>query len=302
MGMSMLRRFIAIAPLFRSALLISSPALYAQLSTRATITGTVTDATGGGGPDATVTITDVSTRVAIQTQSNGAGAYIAPGLNVATYTVTFAKAGFKNYTITGIELHPASTATVNGTLAVGATTQTVTVAAVSTEVETTTAEVSADIDSDEISTLPMNGRNYQGLAVMMPGVTNLQQGSTMTTGGRSTSSQLSINGLDVARSFYVLDGVWNENTGNMTQTSVVPNPDSLEEGRVLQNNFSAQYSLMGSSVILAQTKSGTRDLHGTAWEFLRNDDLNSKPYFSATIPAYKQNRSEERRVGKECRS
>jgi len=287
--MSMLRRFIAIAPLFFLALLISSPALHAQLSTRATITGTVADATGGIVPGATVTITDVSTKVAIQTQSNGDGVYIAPGLNVANYMVTFAKAGFKSYTVTGIELHPASTATVNGTLTVGATTQTVTVAAVSTEVETTTAEVSADIDSDEISTLPMNGRNYQGLAVMMPGVTNLQQGSAMTTGGRSTSSQLSINGLDVARSFYVLDGVWNENTGNMTQTSVVPNPDSLEEVRVLQNNFSAQYSLMGSSVILAQTKSGTRDLHGTAWEFLRNDDLNSKPYFSTTIPAYKQN-------------
>ena len=178
---------------------------------------------------------------------------------------------------------------MNGVLAVGAITQNVTVEAVSTEVQTTTPEISADVSSEEVSTLPMNGRNYQALAVMMPGVTNLQQGSAMTTGGRSTNSQLSINGLDVSRSFYVLDGVWNENTGNMSQTSVVPNPDSIEEVRVLQNNFSAQYSLMGSSVILAQTKSGTANWHGTAWEFLRNNDLNSKPYFSTSIPSYHQN-------------
>ena len=89
----------------------------------------------------------------------------------------------------------------------------------------------------------------------------------------------------------MVDGVWNENTGNMTQTSVVPNPDSLEEVRVLQNNFSAQYSLMGSSVILAQTKSGTANWHGTAWNFFRNDYLNTRNYFtSSTKPLpYKQN-------------
>jgi hypothetical protein len=287
--MSMLRRITAMAPVFFLALLIFGPALHAQLSTRATITGTVTDATGAVVPGATVTITNDSTKVAIKTQSNSDGVYIAPGLDVATYSVSFAKAGFKSYTVTGVPLHPTVTATVNGALAIGATTQTVTVQATSTQVETTTPETSADIDSDEVSTLPMNGRNYQGLAVMMPGVTNLQQGSAMTTGGRSTNSQLSINGLDVARSFYVLDGVWNENTGNMQQTSVVPNPDSLEEVRVLQNNFSAQYSLMGSSVVLAQTKSGTANFHATAWEFWRNNDLNSKRYFASVIAPYKQN-------------
>jgi len=135
----------------------------------------------------------------------------------------------------------------------------------------------------------MNGRNYMGLAMLMPGVQNTSSGSALTTGGRSTQSSLSINGMAVARALYVLDGIWNENTGNMTQTSVVPNPDSLEEVRVLQNNFSAQYSLMGSAVILAQTKSGTAKFHGTAWEFFRNDDLNTHNYFSPTILPYKQN-------------
>ncbi len=286
--MSLLRRFLPTLPFFLLAL-PATRALCGQLSTRATITGTVTDPTGAVVPGALVTITDDSTKVSLTTQTNSSGGYIAPDLKVSTYSVTMSKAGFKSYTVTGIELHPTETSTVNGALAVGITSETVTVEANSTDIELSTPETSGYISADQVSTLPMNGRNYQSLAGLLPGVTNLQQGSAMTTGGRSTSSQLSVNGMAVARSFYAVDGVWNENTGNMTQESVIPNPDSLEEVRVLQNNFSAQYSLMGSSVILMQTKSGTSKFHGGAWEFVRNDDLNSKPYFATSIPPYKQN-------------
>jgi hypothetical protein len=283
------RRFLSTVGLFLLAVSCASLMLHAQLSTRATINGTVTDSTGAVVADATVTITDDATKVATVSRTNSGGSYVVPNLNPASYSVTIAKAGFKTYTVTGIELHPTETSTVNGALAVGAATESVTVAASSTDVETSSPELSSYISADQVSALPMNGRNYQSLAGLLPGVTNLQQGSAMTTGGRSTSSQLSINGMAVARSFYAVDGVWNENTGNMTQESVIPNPDSLAEVRVLQNNFSAQYSLMGSSVILMQTKSGTRSLHGAAWEFLRNDDLNTKPFYSTTIAPYKQN-------------
>lgn len=284
-----LRRFISIMAFLAFGAFFAGTALQAQLSTRATITGTVTDSSGAVVPDATVTFVDNATKVAIETHSNSDGTYISPGLTVSTYSVTVSKAGFKNYTVTGIELHPAVTVQINATLAIGTTSDTVTVQANSTDVELSTPENAAYISGNQVSSLPMNGRNYQAVAGLLPGVINLQQGSAMTTGGRSTSSQLSINGMAVARSFYAVDGVWNENTGNMTQESVIPNPDSLEEVRVLQDNFSAQYSLMGSSVVLMQTKSGTANLHGTLWEFLRNDDLNTKPYFSTTIPPYKQN-------------
>ncbi len=288
----MLRRFGWMAWLFVLALFCTSFALHAQLSTRATIAGMVTDPTGAVVQGATVTITDEATKVAITTKSNSDGSYITPGLTVSTYSVTIAKAGFKAYMVTGIELHPTETVQVNGVLAVGAATETVTVAATSTYVELSTSENSAYISGEDVSTLPMNGRNYQAVAALLPGVINQSQGSALTTGGRSTSSSLSINGMATARSFYALDGVWNENTGNMTQESVVPNPDSLEEVRVLQDNFSAQYSLLGSSVVLMQTKSGTANLHGTAWEYVRNNIFNSKNYFTTTpplIPPYKQN-------------
>jgi len=264
----------------------------AQLSTTATITGTVTDSSGAVVSGAAVTITNDATKVSTKTESNGNGVFVAPGLNVATYSITIAKAGFKNYTVTGIELHPTETVQVNGLLTVGAATETVTVGATSTDVELSSPELSTYISSEQVSSLPMNGRNYQAVAALLPGVINTSQGSALTTGGRSTNSSLSINGMATARSFYAVDGIWNENTGNMTQESVIPNPDSLEEVRVLQNNFSAQYSLLGSSVVLMQTKSGTSNLHGTVWEFVRNDDLNTKNYFSTTAPLispYKQN-------------
>jgi hypothetical protein len=290
--MSTLRRFISTATLSILALLVASPTLHAQLSTRATITGTVTDSTGAVVQGAKVTITDNLTKVATVTQTNSAGSYLTPGLTVSTYSVTISKAGFKSYTVTGVELHPTETVEVNGTLAVGAASDTVTVQATSTDVELSTPENASYLSGEQVSSLPMNGRNFEALAGSDPGVVNTSQGSALGTGGRNTSSVLVINGMTVSRTFYALDGVWNENTGNMTANSITPNPDSLEEVRVLQNNFSAQYSLLGSSVILEQTKSGTRDLHGTVWEYVRNDDLNAKNYFTTTpplIPPYKQN-------------
>ena len=210
---------------------------------------------------------------------------------MSTYTVSISKTGFKTYTVNGIELHPTEVVQVNGTLPVGAASDTVTVQGTSTDVELSSSENSSYISGDAVSSLPMNGRNYSTLAGLQPGVNNTSQGSALTTGGRSTNNSLSVNGMATSRSFYAVDGIWNENTGNMTQQSVIPNPDSIEEVRVLQDNFSAQYSLMGSSVILVQTKSGTSSLHGTAWEFLRNDLFNSKPYFQASpvIAPYKQN-------------
>jgi hypothetical protein len=279
------------AGLFVLALVCSS-FVQAQLSTRGTITGTVTDPTGAVVQGAAVKITDEATKVQTVTQSNGSGSYVSPGLTVGMYSVAVTKAGFKSYEVTGVELHPTETVQVNATLTVGAMTEHVEVGATSTYVELSTPENSAYISGEDVSSLPMNGRNYSAVAAALPGVINTSQGSALTTGGRSTTSSLSINGMANSRSFYAVDGIWNENTGNMTQQSVIPNPDSIEEVRVLQDNFSAQYSLMGSSVIMVQTKSGTGSLHGTLWEFVRNDDLNAKNYFTSTpplIPPYKQN-------------
>jgi hypothetical protein len=175
--MFMLRRFVSTAPLFVLALLFANPALIAQLSTQATINGTVTDPGGAVVPGASVTITNNATKVATVTQTNSSGSYLIPNLNVGTYSVSISKAGFKAYTVTDIELHPTETSTVNGTLAVGSATETVTVEATSAFVELSTPENSAYISGADVSSLPMNGRNYSALAGLLPGVINTSQGA-----------------------------------------------------------------------------------------------------------------------------
>ena len=279
------QRFLAVLLVFICLYCLQSAA---QLSTTATIVGTVTDASGAFVPDATVTIKNLGTGITTNSVANSDGSFVVPGLNVGTYSVTMAKDGFAAYTVSGVELHPSVTASVNGTLQVGGAATSVSVDAAAVQIETATVENSNSVDAAATSTLPLNGRNYQGLASLMPGVQNTSVGSALGTGGRATNNAISVNGLAQNKTFYALDGIWNENTGNMNQTSVIPNPDSLEEVRVLQNNYSARYSLMGSSVVLLQTKSGTRSFHGAAWEFVRNEALNTKPYFSTGVLPYKQ--------------
>ncbi len=262
---------------------------WAQLNTSATITGTVTDASGAVIPDATVVVLDEDTKTSTTTQTNSSGTFVMPNLAVGTYTVAISRSGFQTFKESGIILHPATVATVNATMQLGAVGTEVSVQASAAQVQTSTSEISHAVSQTQVSTLPLNGRNYQALAVVMPGVVNTSSGSALGTGGRATNNVLSINGLSQNTTFYALDGIWNENTGNMAQTTVVPNPDTIEEVRVLQNNYSPKYSLMGASVVLLQTRSGTTDFHGTAFEYFRNDDLNARNFFSAGVPTLKQN-------------
>jgi hypothetical protein len=143
----------------------------------------------------------------------------------------------------------------------------------------------------QVETLPLNGRNYQSLSALMPGVLNTSQGVAQGQGGFATSNSMSINGMGGSGTLYELDGVWNMNTGNMTQTTILPNPnpDSIQEVRTLQNNISPKYTLLGASVVLVQTRSGSRDFHGALWEYFRNNDLNTRNFFSPNILAYHQN-------------
>ena len=144
-------------------------------------------------------------------------------------------------------------------------------------------------DRNTSSTLPLNGRNYQALSFLMPGVTNLSPDTALNQGGFLTSNTISVNGMGVSGTQYYLDGIWNMNTGSMNQTTITPNPDTIEEVKVLQNNFGSQYGLNGPNVLLLQTKSGTNTFHGVAYEYLRNDAFDARNYFSPTKTSLKQN-------------
>ncbi|HXJ38223.1 MAG TPA: carboxypeptidase-like regulatory domain-containing protein [Bryobacteraceae bacterium] len=270
-------------------LLLLAPNVAAQLSVTTQVNGTVSDNSGAVISGANITAANDATQVATTSQSNADGSYVLSGLPPGTYTVTVASDGFQSFKSTGLVLHTATVATLNVTLQLGSVGTEVSVTANTAEVQTTTSEVSNLVSETQIGTLPLNGRNFQALAALMPGVVNQSAGSAVGTGGYTTSNVMSVNGLSTNTTFYALDGIWNENTGNMNQLSVTPNPDSLQEVRVLQNNYSPKYSLMGASVVLMQTKSGTAAFHGSAFEYFRNDALNARNFFSPTVPTLKQN-------------
>jgi hypothetical protein len=124
----------------------------------------------------------------------------------------------------------------------------------------------------------------------MPGVINTGAGSALGTGGLNTKDVVSINGTGPGAGVgYFLDGIWDDNTSSGNQLTITPNPDMIEMTRVLQDNYDVKYSLVGGSAVEIETKSGTSSLHGAAFEYLRNTDLNARNAFAATVPQYNQN-------------
>jgi len=284
-----LTRIFAISLCGILAVIFSGSPCRAQATTAGTITGTVTDTSGAIVPGATIKVLNQNTGVTTTTQSNTDGSFVVSGLSVGTYTVTATKQGFKTYSETGIHLHPGTVTTVSPRLQVGSIVSTVTVKATATQIQTSTPEVSNEVSGVQAYTLPLNGRNFQSLAALMPGVTNATPDTALNQGGFLTNNVMSVNGMGVDGSIYYLDGVTNMNTGSQTYEGIVPNPDTLDEVRVLQNNYSAEYSLKGASVVLLQTKSGTDQFHGTAFEYLRNDALDARNFFAPTVPPLHQN-------------
>ena len=201
------------------------------------------------------------------------------GLQSGNYEVTVSSPGFAVFKATQIYLETAGTYTVKAVLKAGDVTSTVTVNESQAEVQTSTDEISSTVSGEEAQELPLNGRNYQALGSLMPGVINTSPDTALGTGGFNTTNVLNVNGGGAAGSLYTVDGIWNENTGSMTQTTITPNPESIAETKVFQNNYSAEYTLMGASVVMVQTKSGTDVFHGGVWEYLRNTFLDTRNYF-----------------------
>ena len=261
---------------------------YAQSAT-ATINGVVRDSGGASVPEAQITITNQDTGIKSETKTTSDGDFSMPGLPSGNYQVSVAKEGFQTYTEKNIFVGPTVVRSVNATLNVGQLSTSVMVDAQANQVQTTTSQVSNYVGQQQVEELPLNGRNYQSLSALMPGVVNLAAGQTLGQGGFNTGNTMSINGMGVSGTLYELDGVWNMNTGNMTQTTILPNPDSIQEVRTLQNNIGPKYTLLGASIVLVATRSGTKDFHGTGFEYLRNDAFDARNFFSPKVLPLKQN-------------
>ena len=265
-------------------LCMAQVSLLGQTTTGA-ISGTITDPTGGVIPNAKITVTSVQTGIAQTVQSNESGNYIFSSLGVGDYTLTAQAQGFGATTESGLHLDANQNLNVNISLKLGTEVQRVEVSAASALVELRESQLSTTIERKQISDLPLNGRSAISLVQLVPGVTTFTPSATI---GDTAGNKFSLNGNRTNENSYYLDGAYD--TSFMSQGgNVFPNPDALQEFRVLTNNFDAQYGRYPGGVVNAITRSGSNQLHGLVYEYLRNSALNLKNYFATRVTPLVQN-------------
>ncbi len=251
----------------------------AQTSTVGSISGTVRDPAGAVVPRAQVIIQDERTGFSRTVVANDEGFYSAPSLPFGRYSVSTAPQGFKKTVSTGLDLHLNEHLVVNLTLEIGPVTETVTVPNETAPVETRSGEISSLVSEKQVTELPLNGRNYAQLVLMVPGVSPTND--TFTTRGTGLDSFVgaSVNGNGSNQNLWTVDGVNNMDVGSNHTLLVYPSIDSIQEFRVERNSFSAEFGQAQGAVINLITKGGTNQFHGTGFEFLRNDVLNASDFF-----------------------
>jgi outer membrane receptor protein involved in Fe transport len=254
-----------------AVLLTGAQVLLAQVNT-ATVFGTVRDASGAVVPGVAVQIRNVQTGIEWKTVSSSAGDYALPRLPVGQYTLSAEKAGFKTFVQKGISLVVNQNARVDVTLAVGQVTQTVNVEANATHVNTLTGTLQETVGERSMVELPLNGRNPLQLLTLTAGTAQ-----TDNLGGRAQNNGYSINGTRPDSNNYVLDG-GDYNDPYFNLAPVFPSPDALQEFTVIDNSYSAEYGRNAGGVINAVMRSGTNQLHGDAYEFVRNQILDAAPF------------------------
>ena len=248
------------------------------------ISGTVTDKSGAAVVGAEVVIKSVGGSLTRTTTSNADGAYVVPGLPGGSYNIVVTSKGFQKYSATGVVLDVAQKIRVDVVLTVGAITEVVEVTGESVaQVETQSSALTSTITGKQIDNLVLNGRNFTQLVTISPGVVN-QTGQDEGTVGVNGNVSYSMNGGRVEYNNWELDGGDNMDNGSNTTLNVYPNPEAIAEFKVLESNYGAQYGRNGSGTIEVETKSGGNSFHGSAFEYLRNDFFNARPWESGNEP------------------
>ena len=246
--------------------------------TNGTITGEVRDSSGAVIPGVTVTVVNKATNAARTASTNEVGLFDFPALPPGQYMVTCTLDGFKTVS-RDLELQVQQTAKVNFALELGAIAEMATVTGVAPLVETQNATVGTVIENRRIVELPLNGRNYLSLVALSPNVSADFAGAGQSgtrQGGTRSQQQLSISGQRREFNYYTLDGVDNTDV-NFNTYIFLPSVDALEEFKVQTGVYSAEFGREASQVNVV-TKSGTNNLHGTLFEFHRDDAFDARPY------------------------
>jgi hypothetical protein len=247
----------------------------------------VTDPSGAVLPKATLTLTSSEKSITRTFIADDGGRYSFNQLPPAAYSLTIKAKGFETYQQSGIVLNAAETATQNVTLTIGAETVSVTVTADASQLNTDNANVAADIDAKEIVELPLNVRNVYGLATLNSSVQNTSEGQLLLGGGSNTTdtADQDISFMNFAGGFFgttafLIDGSWDTDT-EWGAVIFVPGVDAVQEFKIQNNSFTAQYGWSTGNVVNVVTKSGTHDFHGSGYEFYSSNNFNALNYFQS---------------------
>ncbi|MGO8789916.1 MAG: carboxypeptidase regulatory-like domain-containing protein [Terriglobia bacterium] len=265
--------------------ILTLPAIVRAQAT-GTISGYVRDASGAVVPQAKVTATHVQHGTVYPANTNAEGFYNFPALDPGDYTVTVEKGGFERTVRTGLTLSVGQNLRVDAALTVGTVTQEVSVTAQAALVDTTSQTVSSLVDDRRIVDLPLDGRNIMSLAELVPGVLGVHAPESLSDA--RSGPLMNTNGGRQNMNLFTFDGSFFNNPSRNTGMNYPP-PDAIQEFRLLTSNFDAEYGRNAGSQAMVVTRAGTNALHGDVWEFLRNNDLNARNFFAATVPAIKEN-------------
>ncbi len=266
---------LKIAVLVCAVLCVHAVQVFAQ---EATIVGTVTDPSGAAIPGATVTITNTGTGQARTVTTNTVGQYVAPDLIIGRYVARVDATGFKAVEHKDIALAVGDRLRIDFKLELGTPQDVVTVEASPIAVQSESGEISDLITGQQVSQLSTNGRSIYSLATLTAGASsNMPDFQSATpVGGNAT---VSFNGLRQSHNLYMVDGGEDYDRGGSGNISIMPSVDSIAEFRALTSNYSAEYGLSSGGTMTMVFKSGSKDFHGSAWEFLRNDALDANDFF-----------------------
>src|SRR3954454_13177989 len=252
------------------------PGLVFGQGERATITGTVTDASKSAIPDASVVLRNVATNVTTRTTTNSAGLYFITSIPPGTYELTVEKSGFRTARVQSIPLTTGLAATQDVVMDVGSVQQAVEVSATAVQLESQSSDLNTVVTTRPVAELPLLGRDPLALAALAPGVipTQGQQGNAGVI-GRVTTAQ--IGGGLAQQNGVLIDGAESRGTTESGNAYSVP-VEAVAEFKLETASFNTQYGRVAGGVAVLATKSGTDTLHATAYEFLRNNHLNANSW------------------------
>ena len=256
--------------------------LSAQVDT-GSMTGTVKDLGDAVIPGTTITARNEGTGVSTTVHTNAKGDYVLTPLKIGSYSISVQATGFQRELRTGVVLNVQQNIHLDFTLQVGSVTQETVVSGGTPLIDTESASLGDVITGQQVEELPLNGRRYTDLATLTAGVSKIQEGpvngSATPTNGNA-GGDFAVNGTRGDQNNFILDGVDNNSNdnGDLAFTTSV---DAIAEFKVQTSNYSAEFGRSAGAVINATTKSGANDIHGSAWEFFRNDVLDARGYFES---------------------